>query len=70
LPDGTALKDDNYSSDVARLLGIYLNGADLDMTSPLGEKITDDNFMSSLIVQPILLIINCHPLIMPNTGRK
>jgi len=44
LPDGTALKDDNYSSDVARLLGIYLNGADLDMTSPLGEKITDDNF--------------------------
>jgi isoamylase len=46
------LNDDNYSSDVARLLGIYLNGADLDMTSPLGEKITDDNFY---------IIFNCTP---------
>ncbi|WP_242673172.1 glycogen debranching protein GlgX [Niastella yeongjuensis] len=44
LPDGKELKDDNYTKDVARLLGIYLNGADLDMTGPKGEKITDDNF--------------------------
>ncbi|MFL5743951.1 MAG: glycogen debranching enzyme GlgX, partial [Niastella sp.] len=37
-------KDDNYTKDVARSLGIYLNGADLDMTGPMGERITDDNF--------------------------
>jgi len=44
LPDGKEIKDDNYTKDVARSLGIYLNGADLDMTGPRGEKITDDNF--------------------------
>jgi isoamylase len=44
LPDGSEIMDEAYKSDIARALGIYLNGADLDMTSALGEKIMDDNF--------------------------
>jgi glycogen operon protein len=43
-PEGKEIKDDAYKSDVARSLGIYLNGADLDMIGPKGEKIVDDNF--------------------------
>ncbi len=44
LPGGNEIKDEAYKSDIARALGIYLNGADLDMTSAKGEKIKDDNF--------------------------
>jgi glycogen operon protein len=44
LPDGNEIKDEAYKSDKARALGIYLNGADLDMTGAKGEKIMDDNF--------------------------
>ncbi|WP_205513294.1 glycogen debranching protein GlgX [Longitalea arenae] len=43
-PDGTELKDDAYNSETARALAVYLNGADLDMTSAKGQKIVDDNF--------------------------
>jgi isoamylase len=43
-PDGNEIKDEAYKSDIARALGVYLNGADLDMTGPKGEKIMDDNF--------------------------
>lgn len=44
LPDGNEVKDDMYKTGVARSLGVYMNGADLDMSTPKGEKITDDNF--------------------------
>lgn len=44
LPDGNEVKDDMYKTGVARSLGVYMNGADLDMIGPMGEKITDDNF--------------------------
>ncbi len=44
LPDGNEIKDETYWSGSARALGIYLNGADLDMTSAKGEIIRDDNF--------------------------
>lgn len=44
LPDGNVVKDDAYKAGIARVLGVYLNGTDLDMTGLKGERIMDDHF--------------------------
>jgi isoamylase len=43
-PDGSEVKENAYKSTLARCFAIYLNGNDLDMSGPKGERITDDNF--------------------------
>jgi glycogen operon protein len=51
LPEGTEMTDEAWSHDLAKSLGIYLNGQDSQLPGPKGERIIDDNFY---------LIFNAH----------
>jgi isoamylase len=67
LPEGNQMSEENWDTDFARSLGVYLNGLSLRANSPKGEKILDDSFY---------IIFNAHhdelPFILPpeNYGNE
>ncbi len=44
-PSGEEMSEENWNSDVARSLAVYLNGKALRMTAPDGTTIVDDSFL-------------------------
>jgi isoamylase len=44
LPSGDKMKEENWSKEPAKSLGVYLNGLALRAPGPHGEKVTDDHF--------------------------
>ncbi len=44
LPEGMELSDENWNTDCAKSLAVYLNGGGINTRGPKGERIVDDNF--------------------------
>jgi isoamylase len=55
LPDGKEMEEENWKSDFAKSLAIFLNGQALRSVGPKGEKIVDDSFY---------IIFNAHSEVM------
>jgi len=52
LPEGQEMKDEQWESDNARSLGVYLNGQGIKALGGKGEKIHDDSFYIRLNASP------------------
>ncbi|MCU1430492.1 MAG: glgX [Actinomycetia bacterium] len=50
-PDGQAMSDDNWNTDFAKSVGVFLNGHAIATPGPHGERIDDDSF---------ILLFNAH----------
>jgi glycogen operon protein len=44
LPDGSQMNEDDWHVSFAKSLGVFLNGDELRMLGPRGERVTDDSF--------------------------
>jgi isoamylase len=44
LPEGTQIKDEDWDRDLAKSLGVYLNGKGFHYCGPKGQTIIDDHF--------------------------
>ena len=51
LPDGSEMTEENWNSDFARSIGVFINGRGLHFVNHKGEPVIDDNFY---------LIFNAH----------